>query len=335
MPQKFLNCFPGCHGKTGTWRLGLLWTAALLMSDAAFALSNNKAIVANSITALPAEACSGHAKIDTCVKMLGSVDIVAGVGTPAPYSVDELAFLQISTKVDGIAPSTFPSNGVSSIGANPITNDYMACYVLDANPGQAGTLTYSCEVSTLACNALYSYQFAGSRTTTGAVAYSSSGTPPTIASAYTLPCGPSAAATVVPGGDTGQADITIFVAKGALPQTIGFEYGTTTAYGMTATPTAGGSVPAADSGQVSTTVQLSGLSCNTTYYYRFTSTTDDGAINGQSTSNGDMQSFTTGACPMDGACGTASGGTFTSAPSTNLCSAGDAQVRAEIGRAHV
>ncbi|WP_374350607.1 hypothetical protein [Chitinimonas sp.] len=99
------------------WHLSIVivWSLLLLQSKA-HAISNNNSMVINSMTALSAQVCTGQTKITTCGKMRGSVDIVAGVGSPSTYSMDELAFIKDSGSVGGVSPSNFSGTGTASAG---------------------------------------------------------------------------------------------------------------------------------------------------------------------------------------------------------------------------
>ncbi|MDK2123435.1 beta strand repeat-containing protein [Parachitinimonas caeni] len=265
---------------------------AFLHATSAWAISNNNSLVTNSTTALSAAVCTGQTKISTCGKLRGSVDVVAGAGTPSLYSIDELAFVRDSGSVSGITPSFFTSNGVPSLGSGAVNSTSLACYVLDANPGAAGVLNYTCEMSSLACNALYRYHFAGSHTTAGAVEHSNTNTTATSMHFYTTACTPSAGTLATSTQTT--ASVTVSMPKGALAQTVTAEYGTTTAYGSSATMT-GGSVTAG-SGSSTVTANVTGLTCGTTYHIRFNSTTDDSAVNGSTTINGTDATFSSSPC---------------------------------------
>jgi hypothetical protein len=92
-----------------------------------------------------------------------------------------------------------------------------------------------------------------------------------------------------------------------------FEYGISTAYGSAI---AADTVPSG-AGSTNMAANLTNLSCGTTYYYRIT------ASNSAGTTAGSDQFFATNACPVvNGACGSANGGSFSLAPSANLCASG-------------
>lgn len=142
---KLWSCQHAPNVKRTAWvRLGLLLPLVFLAlgtTTKTYAISANNSIVVNSMTALPAAACTGHTKIDTCVKMRGTVNVTAGIGTPSLYSIDELAFIKDGTAIAGIFPSPFTVSGVPSLGISPVNSSTLGCYVLDANPGVAGVLT--------------------------------------------------------------------------------------------------------------------------------------------------------------------------------------------------
>lgn len=292
-----------------------------LVPVSAIAVSNNNSMVVNTTTAYAPQLCTGRTKIDTCMKMVGSVGIVAGVGTPSLYSIDELAFIRDSVPVGGVSPSSFTGVGTASAGT-PSNSTSLMCYVLDVDAGAAGTYNFSCEMSSLSCNKLYRYHFAGSHTTGGSAEHSNTNATATSMYGYSTPCAPPSSATVTPTQTT--ASISLTVPNGALAQTMSFEYGASAAYGTTVAPTSGGTIAAAGSGTGTTVVDLSGLTCNTTYHYRFSSTTNDGAVNGSTTTNGADQTFTTSSCAVNAVCGAAAGSTTVFAPTAGLCSPGTA-----------
>jgi hypothetical protein len=277
----------------------------LLWSTSAGALSFNKAVVVNTTEALAAVTCSGHDKIDSCIKMAGKLDVTTGTGTPSLYSIDEIAFVLDSTVVNGITPSSFSNVGVPSLsGSSGYTNASLACYVTDVDAGGAGWLGFTCEMSSLRCNALYRYQFASSFTAPPAVAaadFSKTNTTASTFWGYTTPCVPG-----VPVVSTTKttAQLTLAMPKGALAQTVGFEYGPTSAYGTSVEPSSGATIAVANSGSASVVVNLSELTCETTYHYRFSTTTDDGAVNGSTTTQSADQTLTTGACKSSQTIGT-------------------------------
>ncbi|WP_374350610.1 hypothetical protein [Chitinimonas sp.] len=166
--------------------------------------------------------------------------------------------------------------------------------MLDVDAGAAGTYNFSCEMTGLSCNKLYRYHFAGSHTTAGSAEHSNTNTTNTSLYFYTTPCAPGAGS-----NDTltqTSASVSRAINKGGLAQTMALEWGTTTAYGNSGTITANGTVPAGSSGTTTVTASITGLTCNTTYHYRFNATTDDGAVNGSTLENGTDQTFTTAAC---------------------------------------
>ncbi len=97
--------------------------------------------------------------------------------------------------------------------------------------------------------------------------------------------------------------------------TVTFEAGGTTSYGTTLTATTGG-ILSAGSGATAVSVNVTGLSCSTTYHFRAK------AVNSDGTTLGADQPFTTTAC-VPGACGSDNGLTLTTPP-TNLCNGGTA-----------
>ncbi|UJF21566.1 hypothetical protein [Shewanella sp. OMA3-2] len=268
-------------------------TSASFFAPAAWAINDNNAMVINTIRAIPATACTAQSKISSCMKMNGSVEVTAGTGVPSTYSIDELAYLRDSTAVNGITPSTFTGNGIPSAGTAQNSGSLM-CYVLDVNAGAAGVYNFSCEMSALTCNKLYRYHFAGSHTTAGQAEHSHTNSTNTSLYAYSTACAPVSGT----NGSLNQtsADVSVNVNKGALPQTMSIEWGTTTGYGNAAAITNNALVAAANSGTANVTASMTGLSCETSYHYRFNTTTDDSAVNGSVTVNGSDQTFTTGSC---------------------------------------
>ncbi|GGQ30292.1 hypothetical protein GCM10009411_32370 [Shewanella litoralis] len=267
--------------------------ASAMFSASLWAISDNNAMVINTIRAIPATVCTAQSKISSCMKMNGSVEVAAGTGVPSTYSIDELAYLRDSTTVNGITPSTFTGNGIPSAGTAQNSGSLM-CYVLDVDAGAAGVYNFSCEMNALTCNKLYRYHFAGSHTTAGNAEHSNTNSTNTSLYAYSTACAPVSGT----NGSLNQtsADVSLNVNKGALPQTMSLEWGTTTAYGNAGVITNNAVVDAANSGTANVTASMTGLSCETSYHYRFNSTTDDSAVNGSVMVNGSDQVFTTASC---------------------------------------
>jgi photosystem II stability/assembly factor-like uncharacterized protein len=92
--------------------------------------------------------------------------------------------------------------------------------------------------------------------------------------------------------------------------TVTFAYGPTTGYGSSVS---GGTV-AAGSGSAAVSATITGLACGTSYHYRVV------GVSSSATTYGLDQTFTTTECPVNGVCGSSSGGVFAVAPATGLCS---------------
>ncbi len=269
----------------------VLLAGSLLLCGApqALAISSNNSIVVNSLTALPPAPCTGQTQIATCIKMAGTLNVVAGLSTSSPYSIDEIAFIKDSVPVGAVSPKNFTGSGTASAGT-PINSSTLMCYVLDVNAGAPGVYPFTCEMTNLVCNSVYRYHFAASHTTAGSAEHSNTNTSATSMYGHTTPCAPSSGSAANLAKTT--ATVTATLNQGSLSQDTSIAYGTTSAYGSML------SLAAVASGTSTTVVNaaLTGLTCETTYHYQLRAQTNDTAVNGSVTSSSPDATFTTVPC---------------------------------------
>lgn len=137
------------------------------------------------------------------------------------------------------------------------------------------------DITGLACNTTYHFRIS---------ATNSDGTRNgSDATFTTLACAPTATTNAASSLSATGATLNGTVSSNGAASTVSFDYGTTVAYGSSASYA---SNPLADSAtNASVLAAVTGLTCNTLYHYRVRATNSAG------TSNGSNQTFTTTACP--------------------------------------
>jgi len=129
---------------------------------------------------------------------------------------------------------------------------------------------------------------------------------------------PTQAPTAITGAassaDATSATLNGTVSANGASTAVNIQYGLTTDYGSDAIASQSPLSSTASGTAVSATV--SGLTCGSMYHFRVVGQNSSG------TATGNDETFTTTACPVNGACGSSNGKTYPVAPSTDLCLSG-------------
>jgi len=192
--------------------------------------------------------------------------------------------------------------GVTFSGAPCTTANSYGVYCCTVAPGWSGTIT------PILANAIFtpvSRSYSGVASDQGVQDYTvgnNSIAPPLVTT--------GAASAISATGAT----LSGTISRNGADATLTFEYGPNSNYSI---GVFGGTVLDDD---VALTVyaETTGLACGTTYHFRAI------GANSAGTTYGLDQSFSTAPCPVNGACGSSDGKTFTNIPTTNFCSAGTA-----------
>lgn len=220
------------------------------------------------------------ARVVTNAAGVGTGTVIWTGGNVFSITVVAIAPTAITSAATAVNVTGATLNGqVTSNGATTTASfDYGPTAAYGTNVAVPGTLTgvasgvaVSSVLTGLSCGTTYHFRVNGANsagTTNGA-----------DESFTTSACTPTVTTTAATGINTLGATLNALVTANGSTTAVGFEYGTTVAYGTNilgtvGTPAAGGAVNAAVS------VSLAALSCGTTYHFRATATNAGGTANG-------------------------------------------------------
>lgn len=239
---------------------------------------------------------------DAKLQGVSSVAITLQGGGTFLLELDNVILDNITSPVSAPTATTGSASSIATTGAtlNGTVNDNGATTTVTFDYGtttgygsnvsattggtvsaSAGSTATSVAVTGLSCNTTYHFRVKGVNSVG-----TTNGSDATFKTGACVPTATTGSATSITA--TG-ATLNGTVNDNGASTTVTFDYGTTTGYGSNVSATTGGTV-SANAGSTSTSVAVTGLTCNTGYHFRVN------GVNSSGTTNGSDASFTTSLC---------------------------------------